>query len=291
MESHTLLTHKTAKKRKLPSTWDENDTVAPTPSKVARQATLPSPLALFSTPLTFWNPILPLPHASSTTPRPPLSEKKNRLTFSNGFITKPQTPSHTPYALKQHGKHQKNPLTLAPTPFLLSLEPLGTEEWNALARSIGILMPNKALRDFQVQAANCIIQRQGYLCIIAPTGSGKSLVWVLGLVAQKGGISLVIVPYTSLGLQGEQRSYGAPAISSHFIYSENKAPELLEKVAKGQGMQIVYICPEMLESPAIACILHSLPFKSQLSGIFLDESHTVQESKTWRPAYSNLHLL
>ncbi|RXW13550.1 hypothetical protein EST38_g12305 [Candolleomyces aberdarensis] len=105
------------------------------------------------------------------------------------------------------------------------------------------------------------------------------------------GIRLVIIPYTSLGLQGERRSYGAPTVSSHFIYSKNKAPGLLEKVAKGQGMQIVYICPEMLESPAIARVLHSLPFKSQLSGIFLDEAHTVQESKTWHLAYSNLHLL
>jgi superfamily II DNA or RNA helicase len=61
------------------------------------------------------------------------------------------------------------------------------------------------LRPYQVEAANWVIARKGDLCIIAPTGSGKSLVWALPLLEQKDGISLVIVPFTSLGHQGELR--------------------------------------------------------------------------------------
>lgn len=47
----------------------------------------------------------------------------------------------------------------------------------------------------------------------------------------------------------------------------------------------------MLETPAVAQIIHSKSFQAQLSGIYLDEAHTLHESHTWRPAYGRLHLL
>lgn len=56
-------------------------------------------------------------------------------------------------------------------------------------------------------------------------------------------------------------------------------------------MQVVYMCPEMLETPAVAQVLHSESFRAQLSGIYIDEAHTIHESVSWRPAYTHLHML
>ncbi|KAJ7130595.1 hypothetical protein C8R44DRAFT_572903, partial [Mycena epipterygia] len=56
---------------------------------------------------------------------------------------------------------------------------------------------------FQVQIANLVLMRHADAVVISPTGSGKSLTWTLPLLARKEGISLVITPFTSLGLDGE----------------------------------------------------------------------------------------
>jgi superfamily II DNA helicase RecQ len=41
----------------------------------------------------------------------------------------------------------------------------------------------------------------------------------------------------------------------------------------------------------MARVLHSPTFRARLSAIYLDEAHIPHESKTWRPAYTHLHLL
>ncbi|KAF5332082.1 hypothetical protein D9611_008129 [Ephemerocybe angulata] len=275
------------KKRQIPSSWKENET--PTTRTAKSRRTDIEGLSLFpATPI-------PAPSGSNTpiTTLPPLSEKKNRPTYRNGYAIdpKPQAQSTDPYQLIQRGRHKLKAFAFeAPTP-LTSQPELNASDWTAKAREAGFITEEQSLRKFQVDAANHILARDGDLCVIAPTGSGKSLVWALPLLAQENGISLVIVPFTSLGHQGELRNYGGSSISSHFLYSGNKKPELLAKVAKGEGRQIIYICPEMLQSPTMAQVLHAPAFKSRLSAIYLDEAHVVHESKTWRPAYTHLHLL
>jgi superfamily II DNA helicase RecQ len=56
-----------------------------------------------------------------------------------------------------------------------------------------------------MQCSDIVVGMVGDVCVIAPTGSGKSVLWLLPLLVQKDGISLVITPYTSLGVEGEQR--------------------------------------------------------------------------------------
>ena len=75
--------------------------------------------------------------------------------------------------------------------------------------------------------------------------------------------------------------------TSVFIHSEQKDPKKLEQIAHGQ-YRIVFVCPEMLESPTFAKILHSTIFQGCLSAIYLDEAHLVHESVLWRPAYSRI---
>ena len=139
---------------------------------------------------------------TSPVPRIPLTARK---LHQNGFLKQPKTPSYKPYALNNRGQVRRHAFAFSGYKKLEPMEPLPNEEWNALARANVLLKDGQSLRDFQIEAANLTITRKKDLCVISPTGSGKSLLWLLPLLAQKRGISLVIVPYTSLGFQGEQR--------------------------------------------------------------------------------------
>ena len=80
-----------------------------------------------------------------------------------------------------------------------------SDKWNDLAHSAGLLGPSDRLRDFQIECANTVLVKKQDVCIIAPTGAGKSMVWCLPILKQKWGISLVITPYTTLGNEGADR--------------------------------------------------------------------------------------
>ncbi|KAJ7213699.1 P-loop containing nucleoside triphosphate hydrolase protein [Mycena rebaudengoi] len=222
-------------------------------------------------------------------PRTPLSSLTNRKLHRNGFETAPKTPSYTPFALNNPGyARQKaftisNPMPLAPCP---ALDPY---ELTALAARAGAIPADATLRSFQVEISNFVTMRRGDAVVISPTGSGKSLAWILPLLARGEGISLVITPYTSLGLDGES-SNECEGITSLFIYSEQNSLEDFEKVAAG-NMMVVYVCPEMLESPSFARILHSPEWRRRLSGIYIDEAHLIYQTHHWRPCYSRLYIL
>lgn len=81
------------------------------------------------------------------------------------------------------------------------------------------------------------------------------------------------------------------AIECTFLHSGQSNTKVLEKIAQGGDMHVVYTCVEMLETPAVAQVLYSESFQAQLSGIYIDEAHVIHESHSWRPAYTRLHLL
>jgi len=118
---------------------------------------------------------------------------------------KPKTPSYTPFKLNNPGHPRQKAFAFSDFNPLSSMENLSPQCWNELAHSGGILKEGQCLREYQVDAANIIMSRKRDLCVIAPTGAGKSLLCILPLLAQQEGISLVIIPYTSLGFQGEQQ--------------------------------------------------------------------------------------
>ncbi|EAU91695.2 ATP-dependent DNA helicase [Coprinopsis cinerea okayama7 len=209
----------------------------------------------------------------------------------NGFVATPKTPSYTPYSV---GRRPKKKLSLSPPtvppPKVLPQNPLQNHEWNVLAHSKKLLERGQTLKAFQIEAANTVLRRNQDLAVIAPTGAGKSLLWMLPLLAQGKGTSIVVVPYTSLGFQGERRSRSS-CIAATFLCSETASYETLNRLNANRGSQIIYICPEMLETPKLAQLLSSEQFRAQLSGIYIDEAHTIHESVSWRPANANLHML
>ncbi|KAH7902837.1 P-loop containing nucleoside triphosphate hydrolase protein [Hygrophoropsis aurantiaca] len=252
----------------------------------------PSNITSLSSNIINPNPTLStsLKHTSVPSPRTPLVNTINRKSYRNGYETKPQTPSYKPYALPATGRKRKHAFAFdSATSTLQYAEPLTAEQWNRLAHEANVLPDGCRLREFQIQCANSVVGRGEDVCVIAPTGAGKSMLRILPLLVHDTGISLIITPYTSLGIEGQNRCEDL-GFSSAFVHSEQKEESLLEEIARGQR-RIVFVCVEMLESPTFARILHALTFQTLISAIYVDEAHLAHESQSWRPAYTRVHEL
>ncbi|KAJ7681169.1 hypothetical protein B0H17DRAFT_847457, partial [Mycena rosella] len=177
-------------------------------------------------------------------PGNPVGPTKPRKQHRNGYEATPKTPSFHPFALNNIGAPRQkafdlsNPAPLGPIP---ALDP---SEWNKLALRCCAIPAGANLHSFQIEISNWVGMCHGDAVFISSTGSGKSLSWVLPLLARKEGISLVVTPYTSLGLDGEL-SNDCDGISSLFIHSEKKKQKDFETAAMGE-MLVIYVCPEML---------------------------------------------
>ncbi|KAJ7758634.1 hypothetical protein B0H16DRAFT_1662312 [Mycena metata] len=222
------------------------------------------------------------PSDTFESPSNPLAPTKHKKQHRNGYEQSPQTPSFLPFSLNNPGAPRQRAFDLSKQ---TRLEP----EWNSLAQKSHAIPAGGTLHSYQVQIANLVLRCQNDAIVIAATGSGKSLSWTLPLLARKEGISLVVTPYTSLGLDAEE-SNSCDGITSIFIYSEQNTMEDFEKVATVE-MLVVYVCPEMLESPSFARLLHSKSWQGRLSGIYIDEAHLVHQTHVWRPSYSRIYQL
>ncbi|KAJ7741732.1 P-loop containing nucleoside triphosphate hydrolase protein [Mycena metata] len=241
------------------------------------------------TPLRKTRPQLALEETNFESPGNPLAPIKHRKQYRNGYEQTPKTPSFRPFALNNPGTPNQRAFDLSKPVRLKPIPALDPSEWNILAQKNHVIPPGANLRSFQIQMSNLVLMRRGDGIVIAPTGSGKSLLWILPLLARKEGISLVITPFTSLGRDGEH-SNTADGITSLFIYSEQNTLQDFEKAATGE-MLIIYACPEMVESPSFARLLHSKFWQGRLSGIYIDEAHLIHQSHIWRPSYSRIFQL
>ncbi|KAJ7213111.1 ATP-dependent DNA helicase [Mycena pura] len=220
-------------------------------------------------------------------PGNPLAPIKHRKQLRNGYEQSPKTPSYRPYSLNNPGTPRQKAFNISNPAGLQSIPALDPEQWNNLAVKSGVIAADAQLRGFQIQISNLVLMRRGDALLISPTGSGKSLTWILPLLARKEGMSLVVTPYTSLGLDGELSNKG-DGISSLFVYSEQNSQQDFEKAATGE-MLVIYVCPEMLKSPSFACLIHSASWRGRLSAIYIDEAHLVHQTHTWRPSYSRIY--
>lgn len=131
---------------------------------------------------------------------------RKRKQYRNGYEVLPSTPSFKPYQLSKDGYKRTRAFdVVSDLPKVAPCGPFGSNEWQNLATTARMIPPGASLRDFQVQCANEVLSRRRDICIVAPTGAGKSLLWCLPLLVAKLSISLVVTPYTSLGQEGEER--------------------------------------------------------------------------------------
>lgn len=131
---------------------------------------------------------------------------KKRKQYRSGYEVSTQALSYVPYALEMSGRKRAIPFGLpdgSPKKHPRISKKLSSADLNRLARDANVLPPAAELRDFQVQCTLRVLQRGGDVCVIAPTGAGKSMLWCLPLLTSPTAVSLVVTPYTSLGSQGE----------------------------------------------------------------------------------------
>ncbi|KAJ7156077.1 ATP-dependent DNA helicase [Mycena crocata] len=228
-------------------------------------------------------------HNRFDSPGNPLAPLKTRKLHRNGYEYTAKTPSYVPFALNNPGTPRQQAFNISKTVPLKPMLALDPSQWNDLAVKTRAIPAGGKLRSFQIEISNHVLMRNGDGVVISSTGSGKSLTWKLPLLARKEGISLVVTPYTSLGLEGEL-SNDCDGISSLFIYSEKNTSKDFELAATGE-MLVIYVCPEMLESPSFARLTHSKLWQGRLSAIYIDEAHLVHETHDWRPPYARIHLL
>ncbi|KAG5640122.1 hypothetical protein DXG03_001030, partial [Asterophora parasitica] len=183
------------------------DPIALPPKRQRRTHETPSRNPLNGTPdahLLSPSPCVNSPHTPTPLHRKPLADKKNRKSYQNGFETKPKTPSYKPY-LNNPGHPRRNAFAFGNFEKLSPRKALDSQEWNTRAIESGGLRAGQELREFQIESANFVLSRAGDLCVFAPTGSGKPKLQVLPLLVQEKAVSLVVIPFTSLGYQGEER--------------------------------------------------------------------------------------
>ncbi|KAI0314795.1 P-loop containing nucleoside triphosphate hydrolase protein [Amylostereum chailletii] len=228
-------------------------------------------------------------HSDSSPAPKPASSLGARRTYRNGYEVKPQAPSYRPYALNNQGYRRQHAFVVEDVPHIKSSEPLAQSQWDDLARTHKIIKAGWTVKPFQAECANHVLGRATDVCLIAPTGAGKSTLWVLPLGVQRQGISLVVTPYTSLGAEGELRMREM-GFSSVFVHAGQNTETILISIARGH-YRVIFVCAEELESPTFARVVHCEAFQNMLSAIYIDEAHLVRESESWRFPYTRLHML
>ncbi|GJE91147.1 ATP-dependent DNA helicase-like protein [Phanerochaete sordida] len=226
---------------------------------------------------------------SVLTSSPKANSAKKRKQYRNGYEAIPKTPSYTPYGLRiSSGRKRLLPFKFPDEDFgaVRRREPLSLDAWTALAREAGWIPQDGVMRDFQGHVSNLVLGQDGDIAVITPISKGKSLIWCFPLLVDKAAVPLVITPYTSLGIEGAMRMTKLK-LPSVYIYEGLKSEDVLERAARGD-FRVIFACPEMVESPRFARVLHCDSFKPLLQAVYLDEANSVYESHDWRPAYARI---
>ncbi|KIY72128.1 P-loop containing nucleoside triphosphate hydrolase protein [Cylindrobasidium torrendii FP15055 ss-10] len=219
------------------------------------------------------------------------SSQKSVTTYRNGYAASARTPSFSPYKspARQSSRRRRGllrpPAISAATLDICPLAKLAEDVWNKIAHEALLIQPTDRLREFQCTASDYVRAKKD-LFVIAPTGSGKSLLFSLPLLSRGEGVVLVTVPFTNLGRESALRNHGAN-VQAVFLSSTSRD---MTVVATAK-MVVVYMCPEFVEGPTFAHLLHSTAWRTRVTAIFHDEGHTFEEARSWRSSYSRLHKL
>ncbi|KAJ7211426.1 P-loop containing nucleoside triphosphate hydrolase protein [Mycena rebaudengoi] len=192
----------------------------------------------------------------------------------NGYVQAPRTPSYSPFSLNNPGTPRQKAFAISNPDRLESIDALDPEQWNDIALKARAIPTEAQLRSFPDYNLESSADETRRCC---------------GNIQHWAGISLAVTPFTSLGLDGEI-SNDCDGISSIFIYSEKNTQKDFERVATGE-MLVVYVCPEMLESPSFARLVHSTSWQGRLSALYIDEAHLIHQTISWRPPYGRIYLL
>lgn len=148
------------------------------------------------------------------------------------------------------------------------------------------------LRPFQALVVQDILEaeeagRRQDLLVVLPTGSGKSLCFMLPSLLVKG-VTLVVYPLLSL-MRDQKKRFDKAGINSLILQggqSSSARQFLFDSLSDGT-CRVLITNPEMLGQPEILSMLSTIP----LSLAVIDEAHTVvQWGRSFRPGYRSLGI-
>ncbi|KAJ5300045.1 hypothetical protein N7476_007735 [Penicillium atrosanguineum] len=155
-----------------------------------------------------------------------------------------------------------------------------TNMTEALQRMTG--QPAMQFRGVQGAAIQSIQGGHSRVVVVMPTGGGKSMLFMLpAWVAQRGGLTVVVVPLTALRADLQQRcqAAGIPCVE----WDSNRHPD---------HAAIVFVTPESVFTDGFQSFLNRQRELMRLDRIVIDECHMMlNESEKFRPRLQQLGRL
>src|SRR5258706_14049281 len=145
-----------------------------------------------------------------------------------------------------------------------------------------------AFHPWQREAIDALLDGDGQVLLVAPTGGGKSLCYQLPAVVLPG-TTIVISPLIAL-MEDQVRALAARGIAATFIASNLDFDERKRRLAglRAGAFKIVYVAPERLAFEGFSDLIGNI----ELSLLAIDEAHCISQwGHDFRPDYLRIGAL
>lgn len=151
---------------------------------------------------------------------------------------------------------------------------------HALAQVHG---PNATFRGRQQEALECIQTGQSDMLVVAGTGSGKSLLFILPALIAPVGLTIVVVPLVALRNDIKQRCERLRISAVEWDESDKLT---------SSDATIVLVTPESACTPGFRDFVNLQRSLGRLDRVVFDECHTLlQATRDWRPKFFKIPFL